>query len=255
MTKGTGRRHSPAARTRVSRSGRRESRCGRDIRLVVAVRNDGDERALGALVSEHRGLVERIARSNAPRADQIDDLVQEGTLGLLKAIRRYEPSRGVPFEAYASTIIAGEIRHHLRDRASCLRLPERVRELRTRLRVLAEEAEAERGRPAPLRTLADLAGVSEEAAAEAASAGLQLVDEELPTADPQFAASEDRIELGARLSRLDDREREVVFRRFFQDLTQQEIAAELGVSQMHVSRLLRGALEKMRADLGEQSDG
>ena len=168
MTNGTGRRHMPAARTITDRT---SGGGARDARLVAAVRERDDPVALEELVTGHLGLVRGIARRNAGSRDQVDDLVQEGVIGLLKAIRRFEPRRGVPFEAYASALVAGEIRHHVRDRSSCLRLPEPVRELRSRLRRLAAEARAETGREPELASLASAAGVSERAAAEAALAG------------------------------------------------------------------------------------
>ena len=247
MREGTGRRHSPAARTTTSG----ESRPARDARLVAAAHAD-DEEALRLLVDEHRSLVERIARSSARSGAEVDDLVQEGTVGLLKAIRRYEPDRGVPFEAYATTLISGEIRHHLRDRASCLRLPEPVRELRSRLGVLREAARAELGREATIHELATRADVSEELALEAVTAGVAPLDDELPEQQEDIVTSEVRVALETPLDALSRREQHVVYYRFFADLTQQEIADLLGISQMHVSRLLRGALETMRTRLDEE---
>ena len=152
----------------------------------------------------------------------------------------------MPFPAYARTVVAGEIRHHLRDRSSCLRLPEPVQELRTRLRVLAEEARAETGQEPPIGDLAERAGVDDEAAAEAATAIVVPLERDVPATDVDFRRSDDRVELEGRLACLDDREREAVYLRFFVDLTQDEIAKRLGISQMHVSRILRGALETMR---------
>ncbi len=252
MTNGTGRRHMPAARTPHSRApGRSEQGGARDARLVVAAREHGDRDALQELVSRHLPLVRRIARRNAVHRDQVDDLVQEGVVGLLKAIRRFEPCRGVPFPAYASALVAGEIQHHLRDRSSCLRLPEPVRTLRGHLRALAAEARAETGREPELAALAALAGVSDEAASEAATAGLVPLERDLPAPDAELRRSEWRADLEGRLARLDRREREVVYLSFFADLTQDEIGRRLGISQMHVSRLLRGALERMRGAAGD----
>ena len=102
-------------------------------------------------------------------------------IGLLKAIRCFEPRRGIPFEAYASALVTGEIRHHVRDRSSCLRLPEPVRELRARLRRLAAEARAETGKEPPLAELAESVGVSPRAASEAATAGVVPIDGDLPS--------------------------------------------------------------------------
>ena len=200
MTNGTGRRQTPAARP----SERGEARRERHARLVLAAREHDDRDALEALVCEHLALVRSIARRFGRDADQRDDLVQEGVVGLLKAIRRFDPGRDVPFPAYAIMAVTGEIRHHLRDRSSCVRAP------------------------------------------EATTAEVIPLDDDVPTTASEFGRSEDRVELGQRLSCLGPREREVVYLRFFADLTQDEIARHVGISQMHVSRLLRCALEQMR---------
>jgi RNA polymerase sigma-B factor len=245
MTVGTGRRRKPAARTSNAERDR-----ARDARLIAAVREHDDPGALERLVTENLWLVRRIARRHAAYGEQVDDLVQEGLVGLLKAIQRFDPERGVPFPAYASGAVAGEIRHALRDRSSCLRLPEPVQELRSRLRSLADEARAETGSEPGLADLAARAGVDDGAAAEATTAGVVPLQTDLPAPDAELGRSEARAELDARLARLDHREREVVYLRFFADLTQDEIAKRVGISQMHVSRILRGALEKMgRADM------
>jgi RNA polymerase sigma-B factor len=240
MTAGTGRRRKPAARAADT-----ERERAREARLIAAVREHDDPQALYELVMENLELVRRIARRHAAFGEQLDDLVQEGMVGLLKAIQRFEPERGVPFPAYASGAVSGEIRHHLRDRSSCLRLPEPVQELRSRLRTLADEARAETGGEPELSDLAAKAGVDDEAAAEAATAGVVPLETELPAPESELVRTEARAELDARLARLDRREREVVYLRFFADLTQDEIAKRLGISQMHVSRILRGALETM----------
>ena len=246
MTEGTGRRRMPAARTHNASGPGGDSIRARDARLVAAVREHDDRDALQELLTEYLGLVRRIARRNAVDSDQVDDLVQEGVVGLLKAIQRFEPRRGVPFPAYARTLVAGEISHHLRDRSSCLRLPEPVHELRGRLRHLAAEARAETGREADIGALATRAGVSGEDVVEAATAGIVPLEDDLPATGDELALTERRADLEPRLARLDRREREVVYLRFFADLTQEEIGTCLGISQMHVSRLLRDALEKMR---------
>jgi RNA polymerase sigma-B factor len=202
-----------------------------------------------ALVEQHLGLVRRIARRHAAREEDVDDLFQEGVVGLLKAIRRFEPERGVPFGAYAAIVVEGEIRHHLRDRASCMRLPEPLQELRARLRVLADEARARTGAEPELAELAVDAGVGRDEAVEAATAGVVPLDSDVPASEAELRRSEARADLDGGLASLDRRAREVVYLRFFADLTQAEIAACLGVSQMHVSRILRAALETMRGAL------
>jgi RNA polymerase sigma-B factor len=200
LTNGTGRRQTPAARPTERGEARRE----RHARLVLAAREHDDRDALEALVCEHLALVRSIARRFGQDTDQRDDLVQEGVIGLLKAIRRFDPGRDVPFPAYATTAVTGEIRHHLRDRSSCVRVP------------------------------------------EAAAAEVVPLEHDVATTASDFGRSEDRVELGQRLSCLGPREREVIYLRFFVDLTQDEIARCVGISQMHVSRLLHRALDAMR---------
>ena len=129
-----------------------------------------------------------------------------------------------------------------------------MRELRGQLRRLADEARAEKGHEPDIAELAALAGVSDEAASEAATVAVVPLEGDLPASEEELARSESRADLEARLARLDGREQEVVYLRFFADLTQQEIGACLGISQMHVSRVLRGALEKMRGMAGEADD-
>ena len=250
MTRGTGRRLEPAARTHRRALARGGDSGARNARLVAAVREHDDRDALQALVAEHLGLVRRIAHRHATYGEQVDDLVQEGVVGLLKAIRRFEPERGIPFPAYASALVGGEIRHHLRDRSSSVRLPEPVQELRARLDLLAIEARAETGREPSIAELAARAGVSVELAVEAVVAGVGPLEGEPAVTDAEFRRSEARADLDGSFACLDDREREVVYLRFFVDLTQDQIAARLGISQMHVSRLLRGALETMRRAAG-----
>ncbi len=240
MTVGTGRPRTPAARTPNADRER-----AREARLIAAVREHDDPEALSALVAENLALVRRIARRHAVYGEQVEDLVQEGMIGLLKAIQRFEPERGVPFSAYATGAVSGEIRHALRDRSSCLRLPESVQELRSRLRALADEVRSETGGEPGLSDLAARAGVDGRSAAEAATAGVVPLEEAVPASEAELVRTEARAELGGRLARLDRREREVVYLRFFAERTQAEIAEHLGISQMHVSRILRAALETM----------
>ena len=241
MIVGTGRRRKPAARAADAERDR-----ARDAQLIAAVREHGDTEAMQALVTEYLGLVRRIAGRHAVSGEQVDDLVQEGVVGLLKAIRRFELERGVPFPAYAGALVAGEIRHHLRDRSSCVRLPESVQELQARLDLLAVEGRAETGREPSIAELAARAGVSVESAVQAIAAGVGPLEDEPPVTETEFHRSEVRADLDESFACLDEREREVVYLRFFVDLTQDEIAKCLGISQMHVSRILRGALETMR---------
>jgi RNA polymerase sigma-B factor len=206
------------------------------------------------VVERHLPLVRSVARRYARRADQVDELVQVGCVGLLKAIDRFDPERGVELRTYALPVIEGEVRHYLRDQSTLIRMPAPVRELRHRLTRLSEDLAQRLGRFPSDRELATAAGVDEEATTEALRArpvlSLENRAPELePPAPDELEASEERTRLAEAMRTLDDSERRVVYRRFFEDLTQEQIAGELGVSQAHVSRLLRRAIEKMRAEL------
>jgi RNA polymerase sigma-B factor len=177
-----------------------------------------EERRL--LIEQHLPLVRAVARRFAHRGEPLDDLVQVGALGLIKAVDRFDPERGVTLGAYAAPTIAGEIRRHLRDRATLIRIP----------RSAGDDATAARF-PLPLET----AGGAQ--ADEAAAAGL--------------SRSEDRALVASGLRALPPRERRVVQLRYYADLSQRGIAAELGISQVHVSRLLRDSLGRLGRQLGQ----
>lgn len=173
------------------------------------------------LIERHLPLVRTIARRYLHRGESFDDLVQVGAVGLIKAVDRFDPARGVTLGAYAAPTIAGEIQRHLRDRATLIRIP----------RDAGDEATAARF-PLPL----EAAGGSR--ADDAAEQGL--------------ARSEDRALVARGLRALPPREREVVQLRYYGDLTQRGIAAELGISQVHVSRLLRESLGRLGRQLGRR---
>jgi RNA polymerase sigma-B factor len=185
--------------------------------LLFRYRQHGDRLACEQLVLMHLPLVRALARRFASTEEGLDDLVQVGVIGLLKAVERFDPERARPFTAYAVPTILGELRHHLRDRTWPVRVPRRV---------AAAPARAAR-RTVPL---AEVVGAPDE--------------------HDDFGASEDRLIVEAALERLDERRRTIVRRYFLDGLSQVEIARELGISQIHVSRLLRGALGTMRDVLG-----
>jgi len=206
------------------------------------------------VVEQHLWLVRSVARRYARRADQVDELVQVGCVGLLKAIDRFDRERGVELRTYALPVIEGEVRHYLRDQSTLIRMPAPVRELRHRLTRLSEELAQRLGRFPSDRELSTAAGVDEQATTEALRAGSVLsldaaAPEREPPAPDELEVSEERARLAEAMQTLDGNERRVVYRRFFEDLTQDQIASELDVSQAHVSRVLRRAIEKMRAEL------
>jgi RNA polymerase sigma-B factor len=170
------------------------------------------------LIEAHLPLVRAIARRHDGGAEPLEDLVQVGAIGLIKAVDRYAHDRGTPFPAYAAPFIAGEIRHHLRDRCAPVRVPRRLQE--EGVRVVAVELEA--------------AGD--------------------PPTDP-LAQAPDRLAIRAALRALRPRERRIVQLRFVEDLSQEQIARATGLSQVHVSRMLRAALSRMRDELAMSSIG
>lgn len=211
------------------------------------------------LVQLHLPLVEHFARRFLNRGEPYDDLLQVGTIGLIKAVDRFDPSRDRDLAALARPSIEGEIRHHLRDRATAVRVPRPQRELAARLRTLDDELTAARGRAPALRELAAAAGVDEAEAAAALRAAqdarpLALDAESARTASArdETEAAEARALLAAGWAALDDRERRMLHLRFHEDRSQGQIARELGLSQAHVSRLLRAALERLRAEVGAE---
>ena len=225
----------------------------------------GDRGARQRLITDHLPLVQALARRYSRRGEPLEDLEQVGSVGLIKAIDRFEPARGVEFLTYAIPTILGEIRHHLRDRRTSIRVPSRIAELRPLVWRLVDDLTQTLGRSPTIRELAAAAETDEESVVEALEAAhiedllpVSTLTDELPVADQtlandtynEYELGEDRVDLTSGLRALDRRERHLVYLRFFEDLTQEEIARELGVSQVHVSRLLRTTIEKMRIELG-----
>ena len=167
------------------------------------------------LIERHLPLVRSVARRFAGGAEPLEDLVQVGAIGLIKAVDRYDADRGVVFGAYAAPFIAGEIRHHIRDRCSPVRVPRRL------------QAEGVRVSTVELELAADA-----------------------PLSDPMGQAH-DRLALGAALRSLAPRERRIVHLRFTEDLSQAQIASRIGLSQVQVSRSLRGALVRLHEQLAQ----
>jgi RNA polymerase sigma-B factor len=202
--------------------------------------------------------VRSVARRYAGRGEALDDLVQVGTIGLIKAADRFDEGRGVAFATFAVRAIDGEIRRHLRDRSSALRIPRELHGTTARLQRSRSQLAAALGRSPTVGELAgalatDEAQVERAMTAELARDTVPLIAGEegvdpLAGGDEQ-GSSEERLSLTRSIRALDDRERAIIFLRFHADLTEREIARELGISQSHVSRLLSGALQKLQADL------
>jgi RNA polymerase sigma-B factor len=225
--------------------------------LVRAWCERGDVEARRLLIEGHLPLVRALVPRFAGRGESFDDLVQVGAVGLIKAVDRFDPSRGVPLAAYAIPTIQGEIRRHLRDSAQPLRLPRARQELGVHVVARRDALIAERGRQPTLAELADAAGRSIDEVGEALTP-VRLVPLESFAATAADSAAERRLELGEQraliekgLRCLGRRERRIVRLRYFGGLSQRRIAAEVGLSQVHVSRLLRESLGKLRRDLGQ----
>lgn len=217
------------------------------------------------LIFSHLGIVRQLAARFSSRNEAIEDLNQVGIIGLIKAVDRYDPERGVEFSSFAVPTIVGEIKRHFRDKGWAMRVPRRLKDLNVAISRAVEELTVELGRSVTHADLAARLGVSVDAIVEAQESSrayiLQSLDSEIeggvhPNAHTlgDGVGSDDR-ELNLLIEKtflkdacecLDARERIIVYLRFFQGVSQSEIARRLHCTQMHVSRLQRRALEKMR---------
>jgi RNA polymerase sigma-B factor len=206
-------------------------------------------------IEEHLPLVSSLARRYTRGSEPFEDLVQAGTVGLIKAVDRFDPERGVAFSTYAVPVIEGEIRHHLRDAGSLVRVPRPVTELDARTGRAERDLTASLGRAPTPDELAGAVGVPTAAiddvrAARAAGRPAPLAAE-IEDDGAGFATSEARLLLRHGWKDLGDRERRILELRFFGDLTQEQIAKEVGLSQAHVSRLIAEALGRLRTTLDD----
>ncbi|HEX4687828.1 MAG TPA: RNA polymerase sigma factor SigF [Nocardioides sp.] len=221
------------------------------------------------LVSLHLPLVEHCARRFRNRGEPFEDLVQVGTIGLIKSIDRFELERGVEFSTYATPTIIGEIKRHFRDKGWAIRVPRRLQELRIQIANVAAELTQTLGRSPTPRELSDALGCSVEDIIEGiessnayATLSLDATDdssedggvsmlEVIGLDDEELEQIEIRESIKPLLEALPSREKRILLLRFFKNKTQSEIATEIGVSQMHISRLLTRTLDQLRASLRE----
>ncbi|HEX2432607.1 MAG TPA: SigB/SigF/SigG family RNA polymerase sigma factor [Gaiellaceae bacterium] len=243
-----------------------------DKQLLRRYHQDGDLQAREELIERYMSLVRSLARRYAYRGEQLDDLVQIGAIGLIKAIDRFNLERGVELTTYATPNIIGEIKRHFRDKGWSVRVPRGLQELNVQVSKLVEQLTVQLGRSPTIAELAEAAGVEEENVLEALESGRAYSsvslspggasDEEgeldplesLGTEDHEYEVSEDRAVLAPGFKVLDERERRILHLRFFSGLTQSQIAEQIGISQMHVSRLIRRSLEKIRGEIAEESE-
>jgi RNA polymerase sigma-B factor len=244
-----------------------------DKALLRRYHEHGDLQAREQLIEQYMSLVRSLARRYAYRGEQFDDLVQIGAIGLIKAIDRFDVNRGVELTTYATPNIIGEIKRHFRDRSWAVRVPRGLQELNVQLSKLIEQLTVQLSRSPTIPELAQAAGVDEEAVLEALESGrayssLSLsqgtgqedgdeIDplESLGELEHEYEVSEDRAVLAPGFRALDPRERTILHLRFFEGLTQSQIAQHVGISQMHVSRLIRRALEKIREEIAADEAG
>ena len=244
-----------------------------DKALLRRYHEQGDLAAREQLIEQYLSLVRSLARRYAYRGEQLDDLVQIGCIGLIKAIDRFDIERGVELTTYATPNIIGEIKRHFRDKGWSVRVPRGLQELNVQLSKIVEDQTVQLGRSPTIPELAKAAGVEEELVLEALESGRAYMSVSLSTGggqdeegeldpleslgaeEPQYEVSEDRAVLAPGFRVLDERERKILHLRFFKGLTQSQIAQQVGISQMHVSRLIRRALEKIRDEIAGEEGG
>jgi RNA polymerase sigma-B factor len=235
---------------------------GHALELLRAHRERGDVHARDQLVDHYLPLVRTLARRYGHRGEQLEDLVQVGAIGLLNAIDRFDPDRGVSFVAFAVPTVVGEMRRHFRDGTWPVRVPRRLQELRRELRGPGDELASKLARAPTAAELAREIGAPEDDVVRAfetervrrpvslssptAGDEAELLTLELTAADDSVERCEDRVLVAAGLRALDGRTRRIVHLRFFEGLSQAQIAREVHLSQIHVSRLLRQALTTLR---------
>jgi RNA polymerase sigma-B factor len=240
--------------------------------LLRRYHENGDLQAREQLIEQYMSLVRSLARRYSYRGEQLEDLVQIGAIGLIKAIDRFDLERGVELTTYATPNIIGEIKRHFRDKGWSVRVPRGLQELNVQLSRLMEQLTVQLARSPTIPELAKAAGVEEEEVLEALESGRAYTSlslsvgggggddddldplESLGTEEHQYEVSEDRAVLAPGFKVLDERERRILQLRFFEGLTQSQIAQQVGISQMHVSRLIRRSLEKIRETIAEDEE-
>ena len=232
--------------------------------LFRKYKEEGDMEAREKLVMSHMNLVRFLANKFKNRGEPIDDLIQVGYLGLLKAIDRFEPSRGLEFTTYATPTILGEIKRHFRDKGWSVRVPRRLQELSAKVNQATDKLTNELQRSPKVKEIADYLGASVDEVLEAMESssayssvplegGSNSDADDAPsiidryaTEDSALSFTDDRLVIEEALKDFSPREREVIEMRFIKGMTQIEIAKQLDISQVQVSRLLRRTLKKIQ---------
>jgi RNA polymerase sigma-B factor len=231
--------------------------------LFARYQRHGDRAAQEALVNRFLPLARQLARRYANGIEPLDDLVQVASLGLLKAIDRFDPTRSTAFSSFAVPTILGELKRHFRDKGWWVRVPRDLQELAIRVDRVSVDLEGELGRPPTPDEVARHIGVGVEQVldARAAAAGHRAISLDRPrddadtgenlvdvigADDPGYLLADATVTVERLMTVLSERDREVLRLRFAEDLTQSEIGARVGLSQMHVSRLIRHAVAQLR---------
>ena len=196
---------------------------------------EGDEDARQQLIVNHLNLVRFLASKFKNRGEPLEDLVQVGTIGLIKAIDRFDPDRGLEFTTYATPTIMGEIKRHFRDKGWSVRVPRRLQELSQKVSQATEELTRELQRSPSVEEIANRIGASVDDVLEAMESSSQDLE-----------STDDRIVLESAIADFSPREQEIIRMRFLEGMTQVEIAERLGISQVQVSRLLRRTLKHIQ---------
>jgi RNA polymerase sigma-B factor len=239
----------------------------------MRLRHEGDPCAREALIARFLPLARSLARRYDRSTESLEDLVQVASLGLVKAVDRFDPTRGTAFASFAVPVILGELRRHFRVHGWAVHVPRGTQELALRIEYARREIGESRGRAPTVRELAEYLELDQEDVLAGMRAGqayralslhatcpspdeqvTQTYGDVLGAEDERYELVEDALVLGAALRHLTERERRVLGLRFHEQLTQTEIASRVGVSQMQVSRLLRGSLGRLREIAGADAD-
>ncbi len=252
----------------MSRRYRRPDKA-RTRRLLMRYHKQGDQRARELVIQEQLPLVEFLARKFAGRGEPVEDLMQVASVGLIKAVDRFDVDRNIEFSTYATPNILGEIKRYFRDKGWAMRVPRGLQELRQSAKEAIRESTIKTGRSPSIRELAETLDSDIENVAEALTLGrayntssldapVSQDDKEGDTVmdlqadeNSPIEGLEDKILLQRAIESLKGQQQQILKLRFNEGKTQTEIAQTIGVSQMHVSRLLRRAIEDLRHQLGE----
>jgi RNA polymerase sigma-B factor len=260
----------PGSASNLPDAEQRAARSAQDRRLLERYHREGDKSAREELVERFLPLARQLARRYQRGGEQLDDLIQVASLGLLKAIDRFDPDRETAFSSFAVPTILGELKRHFRDKGWSVRVPRDLQELAVKVDRLGDEMARELGRAPTPTEIGERVGASAEQVLEAreAAGAYRAVSLDRPRGeeseegdpfaeafgveDPGFSQAEHAATVERLMAGLSEREREVLRLRFEEDLTQSEIGARVGVSQMHVSRLIRQSIARLRAEAEQQ---